>query len=73
MKLISIDPNTYGDAIVTFKRKRMYGWRNVEIVHADKGGAPVRKGHSSWRTVCGIAVQGRRWNLIIQFRRFWTV
>lgn len=70
MKVFTTKPS--GDnAVVSFQRKRIAVLRRFEWLHAHKGGGPVLRGESSWRTVCGAVIQGTTWHLIVQFRRFW--
>jgi hypothetical protein len=70
MKLFTTKPSG-GNALVAFRHKRLALWRRFEWIHARRGGGPVLRGESSWRTVCGFLIQGTTWHLIVQFRRFW--
>lgn len=38
------------------------------VLHAARGGGPVRRGESSWRTVCGVMLQGSEHRWIIVWR-----
>jgi len=50
------------------ERPSLYG--PLTVMHAEKGGVPVLRGQSSWRTICGLYIVRPRWRLMIQFRRF---
>jgi len=58
MKLFTTKPYG-GNALVSFRHKRIALWRRFEWLHARRGGGPVLRDESSWRTVCGFVIQGR--------------
>jgi hypothetical protein len=51
--------------------KRVRSFRGMGILHANKNGGPVLKGHTSWRTVNGFYINtGKTGMVCIQFRRY---
>lgn len=49
----------------TERRASIYG--RFTVLHAKDGG-PVLRGQSSWRTVCGVMMQGSRWRTIVSWK-----
>lgn len=48
------------------------GDSRVGFMHAHKGGVPVLRGDSTWRTVNGFVVNHPWGFFTITFRRFWS-
>jgi hypothetical protein len=57
MKLVTTQPHG-GNALLSFRRRRIALGRRFDWMHARTGGGPVLRGESSWRTVCGFVIQG---------------
>ena len=56
--------------IITVRRRPLRTFPATGFIHAHSDGSPVLIEHSSWRTVCGMFVNTKRFHVLLQWRRW---